>query len=105
MCARNECSTGLVSTYQTLGVILAGPDAGGKPLQLRDVAAMLRKTDDPKSVMRALKVLPGLISQAPDELTAYGGETPPPLSLSLSPPLSYSLSLSLCVCAACFLEE
>eukprot|EP00884_Botryococcus_braunii_P006828 jgi/Botrbrau1/16146/Bobra.0281s0003.1 len=51
-----------------------GADAGDKPLQLRDVAAMLRKNDDSQGVMKGLKVVNQLLSQAPEELAIYAGE-------------------------------
>ncbi len=70
------CSwSGSLSSSVMIG-IGAGPDAGDKPLQLRVVAAMLRKNDEPQGVIRALKVADQLIRQAPDELTAYAGSNP-----------------------------
>ena len=49
---------------------------GDKPLQLRDVADMLRKSDEPQAVIRGLSLLGPLIEAAPEELTNYSG-TPP----------------------------
>lgn len=47
---------------------------GDRPLQLKDVAEMLRKSDEPKSVLRGLQLAPLLIEAAPDELPNYSGE-------------------------------
>ena len=44
---------------------------GDKVLQLRDVAEMLRKSDAPKEVVKALSLIQGLIEAAPDELINY----------------------------------
>jgi hypothetical protein len=52
-----------------------GPShADGRPLQLRDVAAALRKADDVKGVLRALGCLEALVRDAPDELPAVAPE-------------------------------
>ena len=42
-------------------------------MQLRDVAAALRKQDDVNGVLAALKLVDGLIEAAPDELGQYAG--------------------------------
>lgn len=48
--------------------------AGGRqPLQLRDVAAALRKEDDAAGVLAALSLVDGLVEAAPDELDQYAG--------------------------------
>lgn len=47
--------------------------AGRQPMQLRDVAAALRKQDDVSGVLAALKLVDGLIEAAPDELDHYAG--------------------------------
>lgn len=48
--------------------------AGGRqPLQLRDVAAALRKEDDVAGVLAALALVDGLLEAAPDELDQYAG--------------------------------
>ena len=46
---------------------------GDKPLQLRDLAEMLRKTTEPQTVVKALGLLAPLIEAAPDELANYSG--------------------------------
>jgi hypothetical protein len=46
---------------------------GGAPLQLRDVAAALRKQDDVNGVLKALGQAGPLVAAAPDELSAYAG--------------------------------
>lgn len=52
----------------------AGMKAGGRqPLQLRDVAAALRKEDDAAGVLAALSLVDGLVEAAPDELDQYAG--------------------------------
>lgn len=45
----------------------------GAPLQLRDVSAALRKSDDVNGVLKALQQAGPLIAAAPDELSAYAG--------------------------------
>ena len=49
-------------------------DQEGRPLQLRDVAALLRKGDDPHAVLRGLRVIGPLIEAAPEELSHTAGE-------------------------------
>ena len=49
-------------------------DQEGRPLQLRDVAALLRKGDDPHAVLRGLRVIGPLIEAAPEELSHSAGE-------------------------------
>jgi hypothetical protein len=44
-----------------------------QPMQLRDVAAALRKQDDVNGVLAALKLVDGLIEAVPDELGQYAG--------------------------------
>jgi len=44
-----------------------------QPMQLRDVAAALRKQDDVNGVLAALKLVDGLIEAAPNELGQYAG--------------------------------
>ena len=46
----------------------------GKPLQLRDVAAALRKADDPQGIPPALRAAEALVAAQPDELSHYAGE-------------------------------
>ncbi|KAK9822319.1 hypothetical protein WJX74_006980 [Apatococcus lobatus] len=46
----------------------------GKPLQLRDVAAALRKADDPQGIPPALRAADALVAAHPDELRHYAGE-------------------------------
>lgn len=58
----------------------AGPEAGDKPVQLRDVASLLRKSDEPQGVLRGLRLIGPLLLQAPDELRAYAGSLPFPLT-------------------------
>ena len=43
------------------------------PMQLRDVAAALRKQDDVNGVLGALKLVDGLIEAEPNELGQYAG--------------------------------
>jgi len=47
---------------------------GDRPLQLREVAEMIRKTDDSQAVVKGLSLLPALIEAAPDELANYSSE-------------------------------
>jgi len=42
-------------------------------MQLRDVAAALRKQDDVNGVLAALRLVDGLVEAAPDELGQYAG--------------------------------
>lgn len=51
-----------------------GLTEGGNPLQLRDVAALLRKGDDPNSVLKGLNAIEPLLDAAPDELGHYAGD-------------------------------
>lgn len=53
----------------------------GAPLQLRDVAVALRKSDDVNGVLKALQQAGPLIAAAPDELGAFAGPDPPCLLL------------------------
>ena len=48
----------------------------GAPLQLRDVAAALRKGSDASGVLKALQQAGPLIAAAPDELPEYAGARP-----------------------------
>ena len=43
-------------------------------MQLRDIAAALRKSDEVKDKLRALRLLEGALLAAPDELQHYAGE-------------------------------
>ena len=43
-------------------------------MQLRDLAAALRKSEDVKDKLRALRKLEGAVLAAPDELKHYAGE-------------------------------
>jgi hypothetical protein len=52
---------------------------GGNPLQLRDVAALLRKGDDPNSILKGLAAIGPLLEAAPDELDQHAGAWPPPV--------------------------
>ena len=45
----------------------------GRPLQLRDIAAALRKTDDPQGIAPALRAAEALVAANPDELSHYAG--------------------------------
>ena len=47
---------------------------GDRPLQLREVAEMIRKGDDSQAVVKGLSLLPALIEAAPDELANYSSE-------------------------------
>ncbi|KAK9908206.1 hypothetical protein WJX75_004272 [Coccomyxa subellipsoidea] len=51
-----------------------GLSEGDNPLQLRDVAAMLRKGDDPNAVLKGLAALGPLVDAAPHELESHAGE-------------------------------
>lgn len=44
---------------------------GGKILQLRDVAEMVRKSDDSKQVIKGLSLISNLIESNPDELVNH----------------------------------
>ncbi|CAL5229633.1 g12997 [Coccomyxa viridis] len=46
----------------------------GRPLQLRDTAALLRKGDDPQAVLKGLRAIGPLIKAAPEELSHNAGE-------------------------------
>lgn len=48
---------------------------GGKVLQLRDVAEMLRKSSEPKLVVKGLSFIFHLIETNPDELVNYTCES------------------------------
>lgn len=52
----------------------AGLDSGEQPMQLRDVAAALRKSEDVNDKLRALRLLEGALVAAPDELRHYAGD-------------------------------
>lgn len=43
-------------------------------MQLRDIAAALRKSEEVKDKLRALRLLEGALLAAPDELQHYAGE-------------------------------
>lgn len=51
----------------------AGPDGGDRPLQLRELAARLRKADEPQALLQALTAAQPLIEAAPVELPHYAG--------------------------------
>ena len=51
----------------------AGLDSGDRPMQLRDLAAALRKSEDVNDKLRALRNLEGALLAAPDELKHYAG--------------------------------
>lgn len=53
----------------------AGLSEGDNPLQLRDVAALLRKGDDPNAVLKGLAALGPLVDAAPHELESHAGES------------------------------
>lgn len=53
--------------------VIADVKDTGAPLQLRDVAAALRKQDDVNGVLKALQQAGPLVAAAPDELSAYAG--------------------------------
>ena len=63
-------------------------DQEGRPLQLRDVAALLRKGDDPHAVLRGLRVIGPLIKAAPEELSHTAGEARQLAGDSLEPQAS-----------------
>lgn len=50
-----------------------GPDGGDRPLQLRELAARLRKADEPQALLTALAAAQPLIEAAPVELPHYAG--------------------------------
>lgn len=54
-------------------LICAGPDGGDRPLQLRELAARLRKADEPQALLQALAAAQPLIEAAPVELPHYAG--------------------------------
>lgn len=54
----------------------AGLSEGANPLQLRDVAALLRKSDDHNAVLKGLAALGPLVDVAPHELDSYAGNHP-----------------------------
>lgn len=54
--------------------VVADLSKDGKPLQLRDVAAALRKADDPQGIPPALRAADALVAAHPDELRHYAGE-------------------------------
>ena len=65
-----------------LVAIAAGLDSGERPLQLRDLAAALRKSEDVNDKLRALKHLEGALLASPDELKHYAGKRVCPLVVS-----------------------
>ena len=56
-------------------LISAGLDSGDRPMQLRDLAAALRKSEDVSDKLRALKNLEGALLAAPDELKHYASQS------------------------------
>ena len=57
------------------GAGAAGLDSGDRPMQLRDLAAALRKSEDVNDKLRALKNLEGALLAAPDELKHHAGQS------------------------------
>ena len=57
------------------GVGATGLDSGERPMQLRDLAAALRKSEDVSDKLRALKNLEGALLAAPDELKHHAGQS------------------------------
>jgi len=55
---------------------------GDRPLQLREVAEMIRKADDSQAVVKGLSLLPTLIEAAPDELANYSCKSAEPSGIS-----------------------
>ena len=55
--------------------ICADFEQEGRPLQLRDAAALLRKGDDPQAVLKGLRAIGPLIAAAPEELSQAAGGT------------------------------
>lgn len=55
--------------------VRAGLSEGDNPLQLCDVAALLRKGDDPNAVLKGLAALGPLVDAAPHELESHAGES------------------------------
>ena len=53
----------------------AGLDSGDRPMQLRDIAGALRKSEDVNDKLRALKHLEGALLAAPDELKHHAGQS------------------------------
>jgi hypothetical protein len=53
--------------------VIADVKDTGAPLQLRDVAAALRKQDDVNGVLKALQQAGPLVAAGPDELSTYAG--------------------------------
>ena len=76
----SQCMSALVSILCDLQSHIAncwldaGLDSGDRPMQLRDIAAALRKSEEVKDKLRALRLLEGALLAAPDELTHYAGE-------------------------------
>ena len=63
----------MVRRYPSGGPCCAEFEQEGRPLQLRDAAALLRKSDDPQGVLRGLRVIGPLIEAAPEELSNAAG--------------------------------
>ena len=71
--AEKGVSSPLMRQYPSGGPCCAEFEQEGRPLQLRDVAALLRKSDDPQGVLRGLRVIGPLIEAAPEELSNTAG--------------------------------
>lgn len=61
--------------HHVSGAASAGLDSGDRPMQLRDLAAALRKSEDVNDKLRALKNLEGALLAAPDELKHHAGQS------------------------------
>lgn len=48
---------------------------GQRPLQLRDIAERLLKSEEPNVVLQGLRAAPLLIEAAPDELANFAGHS------------------------------
>ena len=67
---------GLHATLRLLLFCMQGLSEGANPLQLRDVVALLRKSDDHSALLKGLAALGPLVEAAPHELDSYAGSLP-----------------------------
>ena len=54
-------------------MLYAGLFRNDRPLQLREVAEMLSKSEEPQTVLQGLAAIGPLVEAAPDELASYAG--------------------------------
>ena len=73
-------------------LVCAGQDGGDRPLQLRELAARLRKADEPQALLKALTAAQPLIEAAPVELPHCASMCLPGTGCLTSEPLAGALA-------------